>query len=334
MPLAPRDIELLRRASASSRAGPATLVFCSIALVVCSVLLLFMARELATFPDMALAARALALLVLLLAPVVFWLGRRRDRKGTAFFDAAIAHGRKFVVQGRLQDAELLPPHRIRYTIDGQTLDAMPLLGLDTRSSCPAGRSLVSFRALANTPVELHCIAWNPGTWLLLQAHYPAARRAARKQRAALTADRRRAGFADRRFMTIVAAGLSALVLVIAWQSGFDATMTGFIAGYMALVWVAVLAFGAVPGWIRARRHLVLHTVSGPVTEICTARVPTGRRLVEASWYRIDGQLFPTFDVDGSALLGNQVTVEFLGGEHSEDGGRVVALQRQARGIGA
>ncbi|RZI73566.1 MAG: hypothetical protein EOP80_11990 [Variovorax sp.] len=334
VPLEPQDVELLRRVGAGSRFGQTTLAVGSVLLAGCAGAFFSMGRETASAPALSLAMYASGLVVLLATPGLLWFVRRRNLRAAAAIDERIAQGQKFIVQGMLREATAVVPGRVRYVVDGHALDTFPVLGLDTPGSHVPGRMLRTFTALANTPVELHCVGWNQDAYLLLRAHYPQTRQPVRSRRAATAADRRRAGRANRRFVAFVALGLGALVLVIAWQSGFDASLTAFIGGYMALVWALVLALSALPGWLRARRLTHWHTVQGPVTEILVSPVSTGKNSVDASWYRIDGQTFSSFDVGGTAQLGNQATIEWLGSERGEDGGRVVSLQRSAPGAGA
>ena len=334
VPLEPQDVELLRRVGASSRVSESTLAVGSVLLAGCAIAFFLMGRETASAPGLSLAMDASGLVVLLATPALLWFVRRRNRRAATAIDVRIAQGQKFVVQGTLQEATAVAPRRVRYVVEGHAVDTFPVLGLDTPGSHLPGRTLRTFTALANTPVELHCVGWNQDAYLLFRAHYPQTRQPVRSRRAATAADRRRAGHANRRFVAFAALGLGALVLVIAWQSGFDAGLSAFIGGYMALIWALVFALSALPGWLRARRLTHWHTVEGPVTEIFVSPVSTGKNSVDASWYRIDGQAFSSFDVGGSAQLGNQVTVEWLGGERGEDGGRVVSLQRSAPGAGA
>lgn len=329
VPLEPQDIALLRRVGDSTHASKTTLVVCCGLLVLCAGALFWLGRETASVPGLALAMDVSAFLVLLVTPALLWLARRRNRQATAVIDGLIAQGYKYVVRGMLEEASAQPPGRARYVVDGHPVDTFPVLGLDTRASHIPGRTLRTLGTLRNTSVELHCVGWNGDAYLLLRIHYPQTRTPVRSQRDASADDRRRAGRANRRFVGFVALGLAALVLVSAWASGADAKLTAFIAGYMALIWSLVFAFGALPGWLRARRLTHLHTVQGPITEILVAPVPTGKRTVDTSWYRVDGQLFSGFDIDGRAQLGNQVTVEWLGGARGEDGGRVISLQRSA-----
>ncbi len=333
VPLEPQDVELLQRVGASSRVPQTTLAVGGVLLAGCAVAFFLMGRETASAPGLSLAMYASGLVVLFAMPGLLWFVRRRNRRAATAIGERIARGQKFVVQGTLQEATAVAPGRVRYVVDGHPVDTLPVLGLDTPNSHLPGRKLCAFTGLANTPIELHCVGWNQDTYLLLRAHYPQTRQPMRSRRTATSADRRRAGRANRRFVAFAALGLGALVLVIAWQSGFDAGLTVFIGGYMALVWALVFAFGALPGWLRVRRLTHWHTVQGPVTEILVSPVSTGKNSVNASWYRIDGQAFSNFDAGGSAQLGNQATVEWLGGERGEDGGRVVSLQRSAPGPG-
>lgn len=327
LPLAPEDIELLQRVGAASHSGPWAQAVFSLLLALCATTLFMVGRLDGAPSGLAWAMNLSALATLAVAIVLVWLDMRRDRATPQATRDAIARNRKFVVRGTLEQAAALPGGLLRYTIDGQVLDVVPVLALDTRRSHVAGRTLRSFTHLANAPVEVHCVQREPQAHLLLQTHYTATRPPTRTQRPAEAADRRRAGAGHRRFMGFVVLAAVLLVLAAAWAEGFDSGMSFFLAWYATVIVALVFAIGSLPAMLRARRFKILHTVNGPVTEIVVAPVPSGKRMVDASWYRVDGQLFPALDIETTAQLGNQVTVEFLGGARSHDGGRVVSLQR-------
>ncbi|MDO5693626.1 MAG: hypothetical protein Q4G70_14330 [Pseudomonadota bacterium] len=216
---------------------------------------------------------------------------QRRRRQTTPLREALAHGQKQVTRGRLIALEVCAGNSLRYRLASQVLELSPILDQVSNQLPLLGTRLLAAQSLRDTDVELHWIALSSGLSVLLQAHYPAAPAAQRQMHGTNQQDTAPVLRQELRLGAVVA-GVSLVVwLFEAWASGFDGGLMIFLAaGLILAIALWVLAF-SLPRWLRARRSPVGLWLSGPVTEIITARVRLGRRWTDSVWHRIDGELW-------------------------------------------
>lgn len=329
--LTAQDLALLRCASA----GRALLTGLAVGLLLCfGVAGVRMAHSLVTDSlqgDSLVVSSCIAGACLAVAVAIsLWMFRRR-RRITQPLRAAVRQDQKRILRGRLKKVEILPRGRLRYTLGDEAIQVDLLLGESIRASHIFGRPLESFEHLNDMVVELHCIEIGTDIVLLLQVHYPETQSAARSERPATASDRGRADNLSRSVaLAMAGAGLLA-VLVTSLAVRHPAVAVIVVGSIAAIVWAATMLFFVLPRRARARRSATVATITGPVTEIISARIQHGRTAVsfDVRWYRIGGTLFcPTgAGVDDvKAQLGQLVKYEFLVDERRPGTGVFTAFE--------
>ncbi|MFT4268945.1 MAG: hypothetical protein QM586_17265 [Xenophilus sp.] len=225
---------------------------------------------------------------------------------------ALAGGQgKSVTEGLLDRVDR-DGSRLRYVIGGQAIALRVALGLDTTISLLTDRLLRGIRHLPHQPVALHWLPLAEDDGLLLKADYPLAGPAVRSERSATPADRARARRGDSLVMLVLAAFAAAAVAFTAVATDFKGIAIVCVTLIAGLFWLGAAAVLWLPGFIRQRACTRLETVTGPVTEIITARVKFGKSgAMDLHWYRVAGTLICPFGMDARPGLGQTVRIQHL-----------------------
>lgn len=239
---------------------------------------------------------------------------RRQRLWQPMADARRG-GRKQVLRGRLQGVRASDAGHLFYTVDGRTLDLVPLAGPRETHALHPGQPLRRLAHLPGTEVTLHWLPLATDAGALLQAHYASETPPRRSARPA-DADDLGPTTQQRRQLLLLTGGVTvALAGFALWAGPGSVRLTGLALAAL------VLAVGGLGAWRHGAQRLLRHQLVGTVSE----RFDEQGEDATLTWYRVGGELVcPGTDIP-PVQVGEPVQVTWLAPARGP-GGQLVAFQ--------
>jgi hypothetical protein len=215
---------------------------------------------------------------------------------------ALRHQPKQVLQGRLQSVRAHAAGHLFYTLDGRTLDLVPLAGALEPQPLQPGQALGGLAHLpAGTELTLHWLPLAAHAGLLLQAHY-ASETPAERSLAPIDAAQRHALRTQLMQLLALAGGVAVLMGAFALWAG-----PGPVRLAALLLGAAVLALGGLGGWRQWAQRRLRHQLVGTVSERFDEQTEDGTR----TWYRVGGELLCPGPNLPAAQVGERVQAVWL-----------------------
>lgn len=225
--------------------------------------------------------------------------------------AAVAQGHKQVLRGRLSAVEALDDGRLRYVVDGQAVELLPLAGPLEPHAVPHDARVRGLLALRDVDVALHWIARGPDR-LLLELQLPDQPAPTQAVRETAADDLRHAHRQARQLLGFFAVLVPVIALVVASQAGFEARTLGLVLGMCAVTW---LLMGGIARLLARQQRLQcthMHTFTGTLSEQFSTVSQIGNRPAQIwLWYRIGGYLVQVPARIAGVQLGERLTVNYL-----------------------
>lgn len=262
---------------------------------------------------------------LLLGGALHW---RRQRLWLPL-QAAMAAGHKQVWRGRLSEVQALGNGRLRYVIDDEAMDLLPLAGPLEPHPLPQGAAVRDLQVLCDRDVALHWIARGADK-LLLEVQGTGEAPATHARRETAADDLHQAHRQARLVLGFFAALVPVIAGVVAAPTGFEARTLGTALGVGTAAWLLMAGIARLLARQRRRQATQMHTITGVLSERFRTVSRLGNQPPQSwLWYRVGGHLVQVDTPVESVKLGELLTLSYLVRTDAPDAGGLLTTVKRA-----